>query len=87
MPAKRISRIVGDPCRGRGLVDVEVLTMTSAALTLRHRPTGHVFTYHVEAGDLVLGPVQEGPGPKDPGDVAADVHAVAKQEAKRLKLI
>ena len=68
-------------------MDIEVLTSTATALTLRHRHTGHVFTYRVEAGDLVLGPVQEGPGPKDPGDVAADVHAVAKQEAKRLKLI
>ena len=67
--------------------NVEVLTITATALTLRHKPTGHVFTYHVEAGDLVPGPVQEGSGPKDPGDVAADVHAVAKQEAKRLKLI
>ena len=67
--------------------DVDLLTNTETELTLRHRLTGHVFVYRVEAGDLVPARVREGPGPKDPGDVAADVHAVAKREAKRLGLI
>ena len=67
--------------------NTEVIDATDAALRLRHTATGHVFTYRVEAGDLVPGPVEEGHGPKDPGDVAADVHAAAKREAKRRGLI
>lgn len=56
------------------------------AIVVRHDRTGHVFTYRLEGGDLVPGPVQEGAGPKDPGDVAADAHAFAKAEAKRIGL-
>jgi hypothetical protein len=67
--------------------NTEVIDATDAALRLRHTATGHVFTYRVEAGDLVPGPVEEGHGPKDPGDVAADVHAAAKREARRRGLI
>ena len=67
--------------------NTEILDGDDGALTLRHNATGHVFTYRIEAGDLVPGPVREGHGPKDPGDVAADVHAAAKREAKRRGLI
>ena len=67
--------------------NTEVIAVAGAELRLRHNATGHVFTYRVEGGDLVPGPVEEGPGPKDPGDVAADVHAAAKTEARRRGLI
>lgn len=66
---------------------IEVVEAGRDSITLRHIGTGHVFAYAVEAGDLVPGRVTEGPGPKDPGDVAADVHAVAKREAKSRGLI
>lgn len=67
--------------------DIDLIDDRPDRLTLRHTATGHVFTYRIEGGDLVPGPVEEGRGPKDPGDVAADVHAVAKREARRLGLI
>ena len=67
--------------------NTEVIDVTEAGLRVRHTATGHVFSYGIEAGDLVPGPVEEGHGPKDPGDVAADVHAAAKREAKRRGLI
>ena len=67
--------------------NTEVIEATETALRLRHTATGHIFTYRVEGGDLLPGPVEEGHGPKDPGDVAADVHAAAKREAKRRGMI
>ncbi len=67
--------------------EIETLEDRDGRLSLRHRATGHVFTYAIVAGDLVAGPVTEGPGRKDPGDVAADVHAAARREAKRRGLI
>ena len=67
--------------------NTEVIDSDNGTLRLRHNATGHVFTYRVTAGDLMPGPVEEGHGPKDPGDVAADVHAAAKREAKRRGLI
>ena len=63
--------------------DIEIIDAPPEALRLRHTATGHVFTYRIEAGELLPGAVEEGPGSKDPGDVAADVHAAAKREAKR----
>ena len=67
--------------------NTEIIDATGSALRLRHTATGHVFTYRIEGGELLPGPVEEGPGPKDPGDVAADVHAAAKREAKRRGMI
>ena len=67
--------------------NTEIIEATGTALRLRHTATGHVFTYSVEGGDLVPGPVEEGHGPKDPGDGAADVRAAAKKEAERRGLI
>ena len=67
--------------------NTEVIEATETALRLRHTATGHVFTYRVEAGELLPGPVEEGRGPKDPGDVAADVRVAAKREAKRRGMI
>lgn len=67
--------------------NTEIIEATGTRLRLRHTATGHVFSYGIEAGDLVPGPVEEGHGPKDPGDVAADVRAAAKREAKRRGLI
>lgn len=67
--------------------DIELVERTDDGLSARHKTTGHVFTYRVEDGDLVPGPVREGHGPKDPGDVAADVRAFARGEARRLGLI
>ena len=66
---------------------IEIVDEGAASLSLRHTATGHVFTYRIESGDLVPGPVREGSGPKDPSDVAADVHAVAKREVRRRGLI
>ena len=66
---------------------IEVVEAGPDSITLRHTETGHVFTYPVEAGDLLPARIKEGPGPKDPGDVAADVHAAAKREAKRRGLL
>ena len=65
----------------------DLLSNGFSELTVRHSQTGHVFVYSIVGGDLLLGLVREGAGPKDPGDVAADAHAFAKQEAKRLGLI
>lgn len=65
----------------------ELMSTGTSELTVRHNQTGHVFIYNIVDGELLLGPVHEGDGPKDPGDVAADAHAFAKQEAKRLKLL
>ena len=65
----------------------ELVSSEPSQLTVRHNQTGHVFVYSVAGGDLLLGPVREGAGPKDPGDVAADAHAFAKQEAKRLGML
>lgn len=67
--------------------NTEVIEATETALRLRHNATGHVFAYSVVDGDLVPGRVEEGHGPKDPGDVAADVRAAAKREAKRRGMI
>lgn len=67
--------------------NTEVIEATDTSLRLRHNATGHVFTYRIEGGDLMPGRVEEGHGPKDPGDVAADVHAAAKKEAKRRGMI
>ena len=67
--------------------NTEVIDTTETTLRLRHTATGHVFTYQVAEGDLIPGRVEEGHGPKDPGDVAADVHAAAKREARRRGLI
>ena len=67
--------------------EIELIEDGPDRLRLRHGPTGHVFTYTVAGGDLVPGPVEEGHGPKDPGDVAADVRAVAVREARRRGLM
>ncbi len=67
--------------------DIEWLEGGADRLRLRHTATGHVFTYTIAEGDLLPGRVEEGHGPKDPGDVAADVHAVARREAKRRGLL
>ena len=67
--------------------NTEVIEAGEGRLRLRHNATGHVFSYAVEGGDLVPGPVEQGHGPKDPGDVAADVRAAAKKEARRRGLI
>ena len=56
-------------------------------LVVRHERTGHEFTFQLDNGQVNLGAVTEGQGPKDPGDVAADAHAFARQEAKRLGLV
>ncbi len=66
---------------------IEVVEAGPDSITLRHTETGHVFTYPVAAGDLLPARIMEGPGPKDPGDVAADVHAIAKREARSRGLI
>jgi hypothetical protein len=66
---------------------IEVVEAEPDRLTLRHNETGHVFTYLIAAGDLMPGGVIEGRGPKDPGDVAADVRAAAKREAQRRGLL
>ena len=65
----------------------ELMSTGSSELTVRHKQTGHVFVYTIVDGQLLLGPVREGAGPKDPGDVAADAHAFARQEAKRLNML
>ena len=67
--------------------DCTLVSDTESELVVRHEHTGHEFTYKLEDGNLMLGPVREGAGPKDPGDVAADAHAFARQEARRLKLM
>lgn len=67
--------------------NTEVIGAEGGVLRLRHTATGHVFTYTVEGGDILPGRVEEGHGPKDPGDVAADVRAAAKREAKRRGMI
>lgn len=67
--------------------NTEIIDAPDGVLRLRHTATGHVFTYQVVDGDLVPGRVEEGHGPKDPGDVAADVRAAAKREAKRRGMI
>ena len=69
---------------------IEVVAAEGPELTLRHTHTGHVFTFRV-GGDgpdgLAPGPVREGHGPKTPGDVAADVRAFAREEAKRRGMV
>ena len=67
--------------------DCSLVSNTATELVVRHERTGHEFTFKFEDGNLMLGPVREGAGPKDPGDVAADAHAFARQEARRLKLM
>ena len=67
--------------------NIELIDATATDLRVRHNATGHVFTYRAADGDLMPGTVEEGPGPKEPGDVAADVHAFAKREAKRRGMI
>lgn len=64
--------------------DCTLVSSSPTEIVVRHDNTGHQFTFTIEGDDLMLGPVQEGAGPKDPGDVAADAHAFARQEAKRL---
>ncbi len=69
------------------MTDIRVLEAGPTGLRMQHAATGHVFTYGVDGGDLVPGRIEPGPGAKDPGDVAADVHAAAKMEARRIGLI
>jgi hypothetical protein len=67
---------------------IELLTHTGNELTVRHRPTGPIFTYRINAAcELETGLVFQGPGAQEPRDVAADVRVVAKREARRLGLI
>lgn len=67
--------------------DCSLVSSGDTEIVVRHEHTGHVFTFRIEDGFLRLGPVREGAGPKDPGDVAADAHAFARIEAKRAGLI
>ena len=67
--------------------DCTLISNGDDEVVIRHEHTGHEFTYKVEGGTLTLGPVKEGHGPKDPGDVAADAHAAAMREARRLGLV
>ncbi len=60
-----------------------LVSKSATEIVVRHDHTGHEFTFRVEGDDLLLGPVKEGAGPKDPGDVAADAHAFARAESKR----
>lgn len=61
-----------------------LVSNTPTEIVVRHDETGHVFRYRIEGENLMLGPVTEGAGAKDPGDVAADAHAFARQELRRL---
>ena len=67
--------------------DCRLISNSDNDIVVRHERTGHEFTYRIEQGALLLGPVREGAGPKDPGDVAADAHAFATREAKRLHML